>query len=141
MSKMVVFEVTSRLKNMEVKRVFIANYEASDERLFQVNLSEPEILADDMLIKVGSFTTIKRHTDSGFVAKQFHAGDQVILTAKGGWKIKHSLEGYLAVAWKRLVLYRKDVGFWIKNILKRNELGVIRREIQQNFTTLYLESR
>ncbi len=135
MSKMVVFEVTTRVKKAEIKQLFIANYVQGDERLFQANLAEAQILTEDMLVSVGAFTTVKRHTDSGFIVKHFHAGDRLILTSKGDWKFRRSLEGYMAVFCKRLLLYRKDVCFWIRSLLKRNELGTINREC-----LYYLES-
>lgn len=128
---MVIFEMTSRLKNMEVKKVFVASYNSEDARLFRVDLTEAEFLADDMLVHVGSFTQIKRHTDSGFEVRQFQAGDMVTLTAKGDWKVKRSLMSCMVVAWKRFALWRKDIKLW--HALKQNDLGTIERQIEQSF--------
>ncbi len=137
--KMVVFEMTSRIKGMEVKKVLIANYVANDERLFQVNLAEAEIISEDTLVNIGAFTTIKRHTDAGFILKQFQAGDQVLLSTSGEWKVKHSLKSYMIAVWRRWKLFRTDLIYRFKNALQKEELGTIKREIQQNFCC-YIES-
>ena len=140
MSKMIIFEVETKVKKTTMKRIFVVNYALCDRRLFQVNLSEPELLAEDMMLQIGSLTSIKRHTDSGFIVKHFQPGDQVILTTQGDWKVKHSVEGYFAVFFRRLMLFQKDVLFWVKRKFQRNELGTIKRQIKQDFC-FYIESR
>lgn len=133
---MVVFEMTSK----EVSKVLIANYTENDERLFQVNLAEAEIISEDMLVNVLSFTTIKRHTNAGFIVKHFHAGDQVILTRKGDWKVTYSLRScYMMAVGNQLVLYKDELVCWLESF-KTEELGTIKRKIQQNFCC-YIESR
>lgn len=133
MSEMVVFEAVSLMKNKEIRKFFIANYVIGDERLFEVNLEEAEILVNDKDIRIRSFTTITRYTDCGFIRKQFQLGDKVALTARGGWEIKRSWVGSVMLVFKKVPFYWKKAVFWMNNLLKKDDLGTIERQFQQNF--------
>lgn len=130
-SNMVIFEVVSTFKGAEMKKIFVANYASEDARLFRVDLTEAEFLAEDAILHIGASTVVKRHTDSGFVVKHFHAGDKLIVTAKGDWRVRRSLMSYVVVMWKRLELLRKDFKIW--HTVKKNDLGTIERQIEQSF--------
>lgn len=131
MSNMVVFEVVSTFKSVEMKRIFVVNYVSEDERLFRVDLTEAEFLAEDMILHIGVSTVVKRHTESGFVVKHFQAGDKLILTAKGDWRVKRSFVSYAVVVCKRISLLHEDFAIW--RTLKKNDLGTIERQIEQSF--------
>ena len=143
MSKMIVFETTASFKGIEVNKVFVVGHVPEDERLFPVNFAEAEFLEkDDMIVHIGAFTMIKRHTDAGFVVKHFHAGDEVVLTARGDWRVRHSLRSYMALAWKKMRLWYENVVFRLEcAVSKRNELGTIKRQIEQNFCCIECRCR